>query len=377
MALEGGGRLLLAAAVAIGAYFVVTSSDAKEPEEGGVPDGGPSRFPPPTPMPAPRYVPPPMPGASPPPPGVARAAIPPTPELVQAAMNLYSVVSVPTAPCATTVEATRAFQQRAAAEGRPINPDGKYGQSTVNVLSSVLASQGLQAPPALWGPGRRCQGAAVARPAPGLAPRRRPGAPAGPPPPPAAPNFAGQLLANQVGLPITAADSYLSRADYEGAVEAYKAAGHAGAMSVGPAIDAQTHGQSVVKTKQAWVLNGEMARLNSAPFNGIPATAQDAMQAQRFAHTMLALYTEALNAAHAVAGWYTGIGTVIPAWARAKAVCLDAQADVRLCISVASALATETDPTRLRSFAATLASTGFPQAANALLAKADSLTPAS
>jgi len=375
MALEGGGRLLLAAAVAIGAYFVVTSSDAKE-EEGGVPDGGPARLPPP--MPAPRYAPPPTPGVPLPPPGVPRVAIPPTPELMQAAMNLYSVVSVPT-PCAMTVEATRAFQQRAAAEGRPLSPDGKYGQTTVNVLSSVLAMQGLQAPPALWGSGRRCQGAAVAvaRPAPGQAPRRRPGGPAAPPPPPAAPNFAGQLLANQVGLPITAADSYLSRADYEGAVEAYKAAGHAGAMSVGPAIDAQTHGQSAVKTKQAWVLNGEMAKLNSAPFNGIPASAQDAMQAQRFAHTMLALYTEALNAAHAVAGWYTGIGTVIPAWTRAKAVCLDAQADVRLCVSVASALATETDPTRLRSFAATLASTGFPQAANALLSKADSLTPVS
>jgi hypothetical protein len=72
--------------------------------------------------------------------------------------------------------------------------------------------------------------------------------------------------------------------------------------------------------------------------------------------------------------WYsTGIGTVIPSMYRAHPACFDAGTNRSVCASVASAIASENSPDALRALAASVAATGFPQAANALLTKADRL----
>ena len=60
-------------------------------------------------------------------------------------------------------------------------------------------------------------------------------------------------LQNQVAGPVGAGDTYLAEGDYPSAVQAYQAAGQAGATSVGPEID-EVGAPNVTQpyTQQAW-----------------------------------------------------------------------------------------------------------------------------
>ena len=365
-------------------YYLWTSQDAAA-EQG--PGPGPS---PQGPMPYPSpYAPPQYPQPFQPPPVYhapapapaprpSPTAIPASNELLQVASNLYAAASSPGAACAAVAQATAAFQRQALADGHRITVDGKYGAGTAAILDGVLRGQGLRAPAVLWGAGKRCAAA--------------PGAAAPPPgalamPPAAGGGHAGQLLRDQMGAPIMAGDSYLANGDYNGAVEAYKAAGHAGVISIGPATDAQTRGSSATSTRSAWLLNGELAKISSRQFNGRVSSVADAYKAKEIAHNMYDRYAGAmglapnltagwytgLRPAHLAGSYYTGIGTVIPSIGAQKRQCFDAGSDVRLCAAVVSALTSENDADKLRAFASTVAGSGFPAAAAALNAKAATL----
>ncbi len=88
----------------------------------------------------------------------------------------------------------------------------------------------------------------------------------------------------------TAALPYYNAGEYDNAVEAYKAAGNSGAEGLGPAIDERTHGNSASVTHQAWVLNGQLAKINSGPFNGVASTQADADNARGIVQRMWTLY---------------------------------------------------------------------------------------
>jgi hypothetical protein len=365
----------IAVLLGVGYYLWSNQSDAADgpkPDQNPygppqLPPGMPPQYPPqyPYPLPpqyqaqAPTQAPAPRPSPSP-------TTIPASTELLQAASNLYATANSPGAACAAVAQATAAFQRQAAADGHRITVDGKYGAGTASLLDGILRRQGLHAPAALWGAGKRCAAApGASAPVQGSVAASPGGA-----------GHAGQLLRDQMGGPIMAGDTYLANGSYDSAVEAFKAAGHAGVLSVGPATDAQTRGASVTASRSAWLLNGELAKINSKRFNNQASSVADAYRAQQIAHNMYDRYAGALGLApNLVSGWYTGIGTVIPASAAAppKRICFDAGSDVRLCAAVASALASETDADKLRAFAATVAGAGFPAAAAALGAKAATL----
>ena len=61
-------------------------------------------------------------------------------------------------------------------------------------------------------------------------------------------------------------------------------------------------------------------------------------------------------------------------WGTPVARCQDASANVPLCAAVAAALATETDATKLRNFAAQVSAMGYPKAAEALRVKASMIS---
>jgi len=355
-------------------FLLFKKDDDQDQDDGGYgqrfprgrfPDGSMNVMQPPqygAPSPAPPYAPPPMapPVAAPPrmPPRPAPQPIPPSDELMHAGSSLYSMASSPGASCAAIAGVTAVFQQQAVTDGHHIVVDGKYGPGTVALLDSVLVRQGLRAPADLWGPGRRCHTAAGARPPLQGAPGDGVG------------THAEQVLRDQMGGPIHAGDAYLASSDYNGAVESFKAAGHAGVLSVGPTIDGQTRGRSVSATRKAWLLNGDLAKINSKQFNGRSSTPSDAYRAQNLAHQMFDTYAQALGVApQLTAGFSTGLGTVIPSMYK-KAACFDAQGDMQMCAAVAAALAHETDPSRLQSFGQSLLAQ-YPMAGTALIGKAN------
>ena len=100
------------------------------------------------------------------------------------------------------------------------------------------------------------------------------------------------LLANQVSAVVAAGDTYMASSEYASAVSAYKAAGNAGASSVGPAIDAAVPANLPLTqplTQQAWTLNAALASVN--PTN---PTQADANLAQSYAKQIVALYYQAI-----------------------------------------------------------------------------------
>jgi len=345
----------IAVLLGVGYYLWSSGQDEAKAAEGAAPGpAGPPQLPPgPSPYAPPQYPQYQAPAAPAPAPRPPPTAIPPSNELLQAASNLYATASAPGASCAAVAQATAAFQQQARADGHGVTVDGKYGAGTASVLDGILRRQGLRAPAVLWGAGKRCASA------PGAAPRPAGGAFAAAPA--AGGGHAGDLLRNQMGGALMAGDTYLANGSYDGAVEAFKAGGHAGVLSVGPAIDAQTRGASATATRSAWLLNGELAKVNS----------------KQIAHNMFDRYAGALGLApNLVSGWYTGgyaTGFGTPSVAVQKRICFDAGSDVRLCAAVASALVSEGDADKLRAFAATVATAGFPAAAAALNAKASTM----
>jgi hypothetical protein len=351
---------------ALAVYLLGKKDDEDQGEGQSGPEGGYGPPPPqygsphgPTvPAHAPRYTAPHVPVAGP----IPRPAPQPVPvssELMHLAMNLYSIASAPGASCAAIAGSTAAFQQQAAADGHRIGVDGKYGPGTVAMLNAILAGQGLRAPADLWSAGRRCHAAPGARPP-------VPGTPGG-----GMGTDAEQLLRDQMGGPLYAGDVYLANGDYNGSVEAFKAAGRAGVSSVGPAIDSQTHGASMTATRQAWLRNGDLAKISTKQFDNRPSTATDASRAKDIAHQMFDLYARALGATpKASAGYATGIAAMVPSH-KPDGSCFDAQTDVQLCVAVATALAHETDAGKLQTFGQRLYATGFPMAGTALIGKAN------
>ena len=100
-------------------------------------------------------------------------------------------------------------------------------------------------------------------------------------------------LANQVTAVITAGDSYLQANETANAIAAYKAAGQAGATSVGPEIDLAGMPNTTQRwTHQAWILNGQL--------QGFTAQS-DAPSAQNLAKAMQAAYLNAIASAQEVA----------------------------------------------------------------------------
>lgn len=99
-------------------------------------------------------------------------------------------------------------------------------------------------------------------------------------------------LQNEVILAAAAADTYLAAKDYKGAVNAYQAAGQAGASGVGPEIDlAGAPNVTQPLTQQAWTLNAALAAVNAAS-----PTSVDANLAQGYVKQMIALYQQAIAA---------------------------------------------------------------------------------
>lgn len=91
---------------------------------------------------------------------------------------------------------------------------------------------------------------------------------------------------------VTAGDTYLQAAEYTNAVQAYQAAGNAGATVVGPEIDlsgAPNTTQPI--TQQAWTTNAALAAVNSST-----STQADATLAQGYAKQMVTLYQQAIAA---------------------------------------------------------------------------------
>ncbi len=92
---------------------------------------------------------------------------------------------------------------------------------------------------------------------------------------------------------IASADSALTAGNFTAAVAAYQTAGQAGAVTLGPEIDASTNGASQPLTLQAWGINGTLATL---PADGT-TTQTDAQTAQGLATQMQALYNQAIATA--------------------------------------------------------------------------------
>ena len=120
---------------------------------------------------------------------------------------------------------------------------------------------------------------------------------------------AGLDLQAQVGLVAGAGNIYFDldvknfNIDFTDSVEAFQAAGAAGALRIGPEIDA-AGAPTVTKplTHKAWLLNAKLAAL---PKSGIPDPANslgayynqaDATQAKSLATQMIALYNQAISA---------------------------------------------------------------------------------
>ena len=100
---------------------------------------------------------------------------------------------------------------------------------------------------------------------------------------------------------------YLRGGEYDSAVDAYKAAGNAGATVIGPEIDglgAPTVSQPY--TQAAWTLNGQLAAINSTGSTGTAATAADANSAATLASNMDAQYLAALGVSPVIAGAQPG-----------------------------------------------------------------------
>jgi hypothetical protein len=96
---------------------------------------------------------------------------------------------------------------------------------------------------------------------------------------------------------------YFRAGEFDNAVEAYKAAGSAGATVVGPEIDglgAPTVSQPY--TQAAWTLNGQLATINSTSSTGVAATAADANNAATIVGNMDGQYKAALGASLAALG---------------------------------------------------------------------------
>jgi hypothetical protein len=104
-------------------------------------------------------------------------------------------------------------------------------------------------------------------------------------------------LANQVSAVVAAGDTYMNASppEYSSAVAAYQGAGSAGAVSIGPAIDAAVPANIKITqpfTQQAWTLNAALAAVNAAP----NASQSDARLAQSYAKQIVALYNQAIIA---------------------------------------------------------------------------------
>jgi hypothetical protein len=105
---------------------------------------------------------------------------------------------------------------------------------------------------------------------------------------------AGDLAA--FNLMVSNGDTALAAGNYDTAVQDYQAAGSAGAVTIGPEIDAQTGGASTSYTQHAWTANGQLAAI---PSSG--ATAANAQAAQLLAHNMQSWYQSGLSATAATA----------------------------------------------------------------------------
>lgn len=106
-------------------------------------------------------------------------------------------------------------------------------------------------------------------------------------------NQASTDLQNQVAAVITAADTYLQGGEIANAIQAYQAAGQAGATGVGPEIDLAGRPETTQAwTHWAWQLNAALAAIPST------STSQtDATTAQNLAKQMLTLYEDAIGVA--------------------------------------------------------------------------------
>jgi hypothetical protein len=89
---------------------------------------------------------------------------------------------------------------------------------------------------------------------------------------------------------VLAGDAYMGGNEFQNAVTAYQAAGNSGAVTIGPEIDGQTNNTSQSRTHQAWLYNQGLSALDAAS-----ATVIEAAQAQNLAHSMQALYHEAIT----------------------------------------------------------------------------------
>ena len=125
-------------------------------------------------------------------------------------------------------------------------------------------------------------------------------------------------LNDKMGGLLTQGDSWQSSnvtGAMSSAVQAYQAAGAAGATQVGPEIDAAGNPGATQKlTQQAWTLNAALAAVNSTT-----STAADAQLAGQYAKQMYAIYQQAIAVGMGTAGeaswsqilaWGLGIGTV-------------------------------------------------------------------
>ena len=126
-------------------------------------------------------------------------------------------------------------------------------------------------------------------------------------------------LNNQVGVTIQAGDAYLAAKEYGNAIQAYMAAGNAGATSIGPEIDlAGAPNVTQPYTQKAWLLNGALQQAGgSATAAGKMPAAQDAQVAQGYAKQMLAYYQQAIAAGSATPNTVKGPGSqsgISPGW---------------------------------------------------------------
>ena len=107
-------------------------------------------------------------------------------------------------------------------------------------------------------------------------------------------DYAGatSALANQFTAVVTAGDMYMAATppEYDAALGAYQAAGEAGAISVGPAIDSVGSPFTGPLTHKAWDINALLAAVPG----GATVTLENARQAQAYAKQMDALYSQAI-----------------------------------------------------------------------------------
>jgi hypothetical protein len=271
----------LAIAAALG-YYLMTKEEtpASAPETPPPLDGGP-----PPPQVRVPVIPPQMPGM---PPQVA-APPPPSGALMSAAQRLATIAT--SGSCDDISRASWMFQRQAAAEGRRVAPDGKYGAQTRAVLQQVLGS----APTATWVPGGKCWGKpAAGEPAPGQAPTVS--------------TTSSAALRDRMSARINDGTDAFNAGKWTDAVKAFKDAGWIG-LQLGPVIDVQTSGRSKPKTGHAWHLNAQLQAINKptpvqvrdvlhpatlgTKLVGKPATPGDAAQAQAIAIAMLGDYDDA------------------------------------------------------------------------------------